>query len=411
MEIRPILSALLRNKTGPVLVTLQIAFTLAVVVNALFLINTRIEKMNRPLGIDVDNIVNVSSVLVTPRDDMEAFVKRDVEAIRHIPGVVDATPILTFLQSGSARAEGYRIQPEQRDDLDRLTNVNYVDEHGLNALGITLLRGRNFTADEIHYLGPNERAMPEICIISETMGRVLFGDEDPLGKDIYYSDENHTMRVIGVINDVAVAWLASDADFTRDSTYNFMLQPFVENKRGRSHNYVIRTEPGLAESIIPQVEKTLFDLYSDRLLERVRTQREILARSYGTDRAITRILIVVAGLMVLITALGIVGLASFTVNQRRRQIGTRRALGARHADILRYFITENLMLTTVGVVLGSALAWGLHLLMFNLLPIPRMSIGYLPTGILVVYLLGLLAVYGPARRAAMISPGIATRNV
>lgn len=411
MEIRPILSALAQNKTGPILLCLQIALTLAVVVNAMFLINTRLEKMDRPLGIDIDNIVNMSSVLVTPVDDIESFVKRDLTAIRNIPGVIAATPVLTFLQSGSARAEGYRATEEQRDDLYRISNVNFADEQGLDALGIELLRGRNFRSDEIRYLGPNERALPEVAIVTETMGRDLYGDEDPLGQVVYYGEDNKTFRIVGIVQDVAVAWIGSDSEFARNSTYNFMLQPFVENRAGRGHNYVIRTEPGLAERIIPRVEETLFALYSDRLIERTRTQKEILARSYGTDIAITRILMTVAVLMVLITALGIVGLTSFTVNQRRRQIGTRRALGARRRDILRYFIVENMLLTTIGVVIGTGLAYGLHLVLFDLMPMPKMPPTYLPTGIVVLYVLGLLAVYAPARRASMIPPGIATRNV
>ena len=135
MEFGPILRALTRSKTGPVLIALQIAFTLAVVVNALFMINARLEKMARPVGIDADNIVNISSTLISDASiDMKAFVKRDMEAIRAIPGVVDATPILTVLQSGSARAEGLRAQPEQRDDLTRIGNMNFVDEHGLDAI-------------------------------------------------------------------------------------------------------------------------------------------------------------------------------------------------------------------------------------------------------------------------------------
>jgi putative ABC transport system permease protein len=101
VEIKPIVSSLWFNKTGPVLICLQIAFTLALVVNAIFLIDVRLEKMNQPLGIDTENIFSLSSMLVTPVEDHQAFMKRDMEAIRAIPGVVDATPVLTVLHSGS----------------------------------------------------------------------------------------------------------------------------------------------------------------------------------------------------------------------------------------------------------------------------------------------------------------------
>lgn len=412
MEIGPILRALSRSKTGPILIALQIAFTLAVVVNALFLINARLEKMARPVGIDADNIVNVIFTLVTPLAmDEKAFVQRDLDAIRAIPGVVDATPILTLLQSGSARAEALRAVPEERDDLMRIGNLNFVDEHGLDAMGVELLAGRNFRADEIGYLGPNQQAVPNVAIISRSMGKALFGEEDALGKVFYDGDDSHTVQVIGVINDVAVGWVANDDELPVSATYNFVLEPFVTERSGHGFNYLIRTKPGLADRMIPQVEDVLFKIDKDRLIERSYTQRDVLARSYGTDRAITRVLIVVAVLMVAITAFGIVGLASFTVNQRRKQIGTRRALGASRADILRYFVLENLLLTTAGVAIGAILAFAFHLFLFNVLKIPRLPLGYIPVGVAIMYLLGLLAVYGPARRAAAVSPAVATRSV
>jgi putative ABC transport system permease protein len=104
-------------------------------------------------------------------------------------------------------------------------------------------------------------------------------------------------------------------------------------------------------------------------------------------------------------------LASFTVNQRTRQIGTRRALGAKKRDILRYFLLENVMLTTVGVVLGSALAYGTHLFLFSIMHIPKMSFALIPFGVVVLYVLGIVAVIGPALRATAVPPAVASRTV
>jgi putative ABC transport system permease protein len=412
VEIKPIVSSLWFNKTGPVLICLQIAFTLALVVNAIFLIDVRLEKMNQPLGIDTENIFSLSSMLVTPVEDHQAFMKRDMEAIRAIPGVVDATPVLTVLHSGSARADTYRGVPELNDDMERIANVNFVDEHGLDALGIELIAGRNFRADEIVYLEPGERAYTKLrnLIISESMGRALFPEGEILGRTVYYGEENLHLPVIGVVSDVATAWMASDSEYARGTKYNFMLQPFVERKTGRGNSYMIRTEPGMLERTMPEVEDKLFSLYGDRLITRVRTQTDTIERSYATDRAITQILSIVSGLMVLITALGIVGLASFSVNQRTRQIGTRRALGAKKRDILRYFLVENILLTSMGVSLGSILVYGFHFYLFSIMPIPKMTPEFLPMGIITLYVLGLLAVMGPALRAASTPPGVATRS-
>jgi len=112
-----------------------------------------------------------------------------------------------------------------------------------------------------------------------------------------------------------------------------------------------------------------------------------------------------------VTALGIVGLASFWVAQRRKQIGIRRALGATRADILRYFQIENFLIVTFGIVLGIVLAVGINLSLMKLFEVPRLPYWYLPIGALVLWLLGQLAVLAPALRAAAVPPVVATRSV
>jgi putative ABC transport system permease protein len=121
-------------------------------------------------------------------------------------------------------------------------------------------------------------------------------------------------------------------------------------------------------------------------------------------------LIAVVALLLLVTASGVVGLASLRVTQRRKQIGVRRALGARRADILRYFLVEYVMITTTGVVVGLVLGLALNQLLERKLGMPRLPAGYLAGGAVTLWVLGLLAVWGPAARAAATSPAIATRT-
>lgn len=98
------------------------------------------------------------------------------------------------------------------------------------------------------------------------------------------------------------------------------------------------------------------------------------------------------------------------MTQRRKQIGVRRALGARRIDILRYFLAENFMITSAGVATGVLLGLGLNQLLVSQLELPRLPAGYLVAGAGLLWLLGLAAVYGPAWRAASISPATATRS-
>ena len=116
-------------------------------------------------------------------------------------------------------------------------------------------------------------------------------------------------------------------------------------------------------------------------------------------------------LLLVVTALGIVGLASFWVQQRTKQIGVRRALGATRSQILRYFQTENFLLATIGIVLGMLMAYGINQLLMDRYELPRLPALYLPVGALALWLLGQIAVFGPARRAAAVPPAVATRSV
>ena len=123
------------------------------------------------------------------------------------------------------------------------------------------------------------------------------------------------------------------------------------------------------------------------------------------------LLVVVCVALLVVTALGIVGLASFWVQQRTKQIGVRRALGATRGQILRYFQVENFLIAGIGIVLGMLLAYGLNQLLMGTYELPRLPLWYLPVGAVVLWLLGQAAVYGPARRAASVPPAVATRSV
>jgi putative ABC transport system permease protein len=131
---------------------------------------------------------------------------------------------------------------------------------------------------------------------------------------------------------------------------------------------------------------------------------------YRNDRAMAWLLAGVCLLLLVVTAVGIVGLTSFWVAQRRRQIGIRRAVGATRGDILRYFQAENFLLATFGIALGMLLAYGLNLLLMLHYELGRLPAYYFPVGAAVLWGLGQLAVLGPALRASRVPPVVATRS-
>jgi putative ABC transport system permease protein len=142
-----------------------------------------------------------------------------------------------------------------------------------------------------------------------------------------------------------------------------------------------------------------------------RTVDELRETFFLNDRVMTGLLIAVIVALLGTTALGIVGLASFWVAQRRRQIGVRRALGATRGDILRYFQIENFLIVTFGIALGMILAYAINMILMSFYELPRLPFWYLPVGALVLWVLGQLAVLAPAMRAAAVPPVAAIRSL
>ena len=162
---------------------------------------------------------------------------------------------------------------------------------------------------------------------------------------------------------------------------------------------------------MPQVEEELATSYRDRIVKDVRTMAETRRLSYLGDSAMVRMLSFTGVLLAVITGLGIVGLASFSVSRRTKQIGTRRALGATRGAILRYFLVENLLVSLAGLVLGAIGSVGLNVWLTRSFEMPPMAWYLVPMAMLILFVISQLAAAGPARRATRISPALATRTV
>lgn len=402
MELRPILSAMLRNKTGVVLVGLQIALTLAVVANAIFIIMQRVDKIGREPGMDSANVFFVQSYGYGPSYDQRDTVRRDLDLIRSVPGVVDASAINGIPLSGGGSATNIGKAPGRTNVT---INANYyaVDEHGANSLGVKLAEGRAFNEQEIQYNpDPNNFKIVPSVIITRDLAKAVFGDEPALGKSIYDGNGDSAV-VVGIIENMLGAWV----DW--DKLSQVMLLPRI--MAGPVSRYIVRAEPGRRDALVAEVERKLADANISRAVTWVRPHSYFTERSYRADSRMVAFLSVIVGLMVLVTALGIVGLASFHVNVRRKQIGTRRAVGARRSDIIRYFMIENWLLTTGGVIAGAILAFAFGHWLSTAYSLPRLEPMYVGGGVVLLWVLGQLAVFVPARRAAAIPPAIATRTV
>jgi putative ABC transport system permease protein len=403
MEIGPIWRAMMRNKTGAILIALQMAVTMAIMVNAISIMQEKGRMMSRPSGLDEHNIFAITSQGFAKDFNERVTIQEDLAALRAMPGVVNAIQSNSIPLSGSGWSVG--LQTEAGAEIDATAvGLFFVDEHGLDTLGVNLLAGENFSPTDVGWRERGATSWPDKTLITRAMAEALFPDDwqSALGQTVYIND-NDPVTITGIIDKMQGAWPGWDG-FER-----VMLVP--QHTLFGSTSYIIRTEPGARDSLMPQVEEMLADRNKGRIVGRMRSMDEIRERSYRGESSMIKILTFTISLLIAVTSLGIVGLASFSVNRRTRQIGTRRALGATKTAILRYFMTENFLISMAGVLFGAALTIGLNILMIETFSLTRIAWYLVPVAMLALLGIGQLAVFGPARRASAVPPAVATRTV
>ena len=402
-NIRPIASALWRNRTGALLVAFQIAIGLAVLVNAVYVVKQRVEKIGRPTGMDTANMIWVASAGFAKDYDYEAAVREDLAALRGLPGVKAASLFSNIPLSGGGSSNGFQAKPGEVTPKETVQGNNYdVDEQAIAALGVKLIAGRPFEASEI--LPPSETyEMSPQAIVTQAFAKEMFPkDPNPLGKT-FYDGLSKPITIVGIMEHMQGAWVGWD------KLDNIVLFPRMKN--GPTAIYLVRTEPGRRDAVMRDIEAKLGDSNPGRLLRWVRPFDYFIHQSYLDDRNMAIFLVSVTSALLAITALGIFGLATFNVSTRIRQIGTRRAVGARKLDIVRHFLVENWMVTTAGIVAGCGAALGIGYWISVKYELPRLDLYYLVGGVLAIWLIGLAAALQPARRASAISPAVASRTV
>ena len=410
MDILPILSTLRRHKTAAALIVLEIALTCAIICNALFIISDRLAQVREVSGLAENELVRVQITSIGGDPDQTARSRADLAALRAIPGVKHATLVNQVPFVNSSWNSGVRITPDQQQST--LVATGYLAEEGfIDTFGLKLVAGRNFAPGEYLDYEAFEKSDPRPAvpgvIITRTMADKLFPGEDAVGKSLYsWGDE--PVRIVGIVEHlVRPSQLGGPS--AREYSMILPLRPHY-NLGG---NYVIRTDPERRQEVLEAATKVLQGNGSDRIVleEQTRTFESLRDEYYQAPRAMAWLLGIVCVALLLVTALGIVGLASFWVQQRTKQIGVRRALGATRGQIMRYFQMENFLLATIGIVLGMLAAYGINQMLMGKYELARLPLHYLPVGALALWLLGQASVLGPARRAASVPPAIATRSV
>lgn len=403
-NIRPILSALLRNRTGAILVALQIALALAILVNATYIVKQRVASINRPTGIDAANLLAIQAAGFTSRYDYDSSVRDDLNYLRGLDGVIDATVTAAVPLSGSGNSIPMYRSPERKPSSEVMTVMYEMDEHALQTLGSRIIAGRFFRKEEIMSpmsVSNQSRPIPNV-VIDEPLARKLFPpDGNAVGK-VVYDVFGRPTTVIGITADMIGPWIAVD--------YQRQIMFVPQMPRMWGFFYLVRAKPGHRDEVMRIAADHLAGSNNDRVIKSVRSVETYKRGLFLSERITAIFLVIVTTALLAVASLGIFGLATFNVSTRTKQIGTRRAVGARKRDIVRHFMVENALVTTAGVIVGCLLALAVGYTLSVRYQLPRLDLYYLVGGVIVLWAIGQFAAWQPARRASKVSPSIATRT-
>lgn len=407
----PIVAALKHHKTTVILVALEIALTCAIVTNALFLIGDRLAAMQVDTGVANGQLVTVTTSgldLGLPADDTQNTVPADLAALRAIPGVRSAAVINQIpLGGGGFSSVLYRKAGDKHSDVDNV--YLYLGTPDIvKTLGLQLSAGRDFRPDEYVDYSPFARksAVPSAVMVTQALAHELWPGKNPLGKPVYFNATGDKVaHVVGVMST-----LVNPGIDKAHGTARSVFLPVRKMSGFLPTIYVLRVAPDARAAVARKVPAVLKRIDPSRTVT-ARIYTDTVAKYFHGDRSMVWLLVIVIACLLALSALGVVGLSSFWVQGRTKTIGIRRAIGATRRDILRYFMAENFLIVSLGVVIGLAAAVGLNLWLMQHYELHRMPLIWLPAGAVILWVLGQLAVLGPALRASRVPPVVATRSV
>lgn len=414
MNIGPILRAMKHNRTRVTLLVLEIAMTLAIVTNCVNVIIAERAKMKVVSGFDDDNILWARARPFTPefREDalLNTTIDSDLRRLRAVPNVTAVANSSFQLWEGGGSSTS--IKPVGTQNAPTSTQIYWSTSDIFKTLGIRITEGRDFAAND-HGVGP-ENDTPRVVILSRTVANAMFPDGKAVGKAVVEAQGDgaplgEPLTVVGIFETFFNPF-GMNPDTWRGVADRAMFVPTRVGGYGYGFRYLVRTEPGTMPAVQAAVEKALLAGNANRVIDFEPTPMK-KARWFSASRLAVMVMTGVIIALVFVTALGILGITALSVSERTKQIGTRRALGATRADILRHFIIENWVTTTAGLAIGVIGTYALNYLLVANVTDVKMPWYLVAIGMVVLWTNSLLATLPPALRATQVPPSIATRSV
>jgi putative ABC transport system permease protein len=395
-----------RNRLRSSLVVLEIALSLVLLIGAGLMIKS-FAKLNRiNPGFNTDNLLTMGVTLLRsnyPEDEnVAAFYTQVLDHLKSMPGVQSAGAITELPLSGSNTSDNFTVEgrpPIAKEDRP-LVECRVVMPHYFESMGIPLLQGRDFSYNDT-------KQTPNVTVINEAFARRHFPGEDPLGHRLSLQGQfRDPLLIVGIVGDVR--GLALEEPATPEIYFPYLQNPLFDSF-DRSVTFVVRTKSsptGMVEGLRAEL------LSMDRTLPvyALKPMTEYLSDSLSRRRFNLVLLSVFAAVALLLAAVGIYGVISYSVSQRTHEIGIRVAVGAHSTDILRLVVGQAMVLTLVGVTIGIGAALALTRLLESLLfdvsttdPLTFVVVSA------VLVAVALVACFVPALRATRVDPMLALR--
>ena len=387
-----------RRRLQNIVVVAEIAISLVLLIGAGLMLRSFLRVSSINLGFEPKNVISTYIAFSTDkyrdRPSQDEFLRRLVEGLEQLPGVEAASIGLSRPPEGLYRREEFVIEGQAQPDARQRLAADFlpISAHYFKTLKVPLLRGREFT-------DADKDGAPQVVIINETMARRRFPQGDPIGQRINLGEagsKETSYEVVGVVGDVKYTGVTEGP---HDQLYFSYLQ------QGLSGLFLLARTIGDPAAIKPSVRKQVFAVDFEQPVRELQTMEETLSETLAQQRFNILLLGIFAGLALLLTAVGIYGVMSYSVTQRQHEIGVRMALGARRSDVLKLIVKFGLKLSLLGIAIGLIVAFALTRIIANLLygVTPTDFVTFSGTAALLV-LVAMLASIIPARRATQLHP-------
>ncbi|MGO9542301.1 MAG: ABC transporter permease [Terriglobales bacterium] len=384
-----------RGRTRSALVIVEVGLSLVLLVGAGLLVKSFARLMDVNPGFDPDHLLTFNLALPSSTDSAHqfAFYQQVAQRLQALPGVRAVGAVSRLPLAGGNSSRSFNTPG---DDKDYSADIRVSTPDYFRTMGIPLLKGRSFSESDVG-------SAVNVAVINNALAHAVFPGQDPIGKQLTnFGPDNLTLQIVGVVGNVRHVGLDREP---RSEIYQLLGQA-----QWPSMFMAIRSATSDATSITSAAQNAVWSVNKDVPLATIRTMQDLISNSVLRRRFSMLLLTIFATVAMLLAAIGLYGVMSYSVAQRTKEIGIRMALGARRSDVIALVVKQGMALVLTGIVGGGILSLAMTRMIAGMLfgitatdPLTFVGVAALLAAV------AFLANYLPARRGASVDPMVALR--